>query len=208
MGKGKESIEHWDLGGVLLLRILGSLKPVIAAINGAADRIGASMTLAMGIRLAASTARIGFVSIKRGTSPDGCSSWLLPRLVGISRAQEWMFTGRLFSAREGVEAGLIRAIAEPTDRLDSAQSIAREIATGTSSTSVAVTRRLLWEMLETPSPVTAHHAESRLVARLGQSKDAIEGVQSYLEKRQPRFNMCPTRDLEGLDSWIHAIGHL
>jgi enoyl-CoA hydratase/carnithine racemase len=200
VGEATESIEHRDLGGILVLRILRSLKPVIAAINGPAVGIGASMTLAMDMRLAASTARIGFVFTKRGIGPDGCSSWLLPRLVGISRAQEWMLTGRLFSAHEGFEAGLIRAVVEPANLVDSARSIALEIATDTSPTAVAVTRRLLWEMLETPSPLTAHQAESRLLSRLGQSKDAVEGVQSFLEKRPPRFNMSLTRDLAGLDS--------
>ena len=189
---------HRDLGGRLVLRILGARKPVIAAINGAAVGIGASMTLAADVRLAATTARIGFVFTKRGITPDGCSSWLLPRLVGMARAQQWMLSGRIFNADEGFAAGLLSDVLEPDALIDSARRIASEIATDTSPVAVSVTRRLLWEMLAAPDPFSAHVAESRYLAILGPADDAAEGVQAFMEKRKPQFRMSPSRDLPGL----------
>jgi enoyl-CoA hydratase/carnithine racemase len=187
--------EHRDLGGTLVLRMLRARKPLIAAVNGAAVGIGASMTLAADVRLAAATARTGFVFTRRGITPDGCSSWLLPRLVGMARAQEWMLTGRVFPAEEGLAAGLFSAVLEPEALLKRARQLALEIATGTSAVAVSATRRLLWDNLAAPSAEAAHRAESRLLAVLGTAADAEEGVRSFLEKREPEFRMSASRDL-------------
>jgi enoyl-CoA hydratase/carnithine racemase len=190
--------DHRDLGGTLVLRILRSLKPVIAAVNGPAVGIGASMTLPADIRLASTAARMGFVFTRRGISPDGCSSWLLPRLVGMPRAQEWMLTGRVFPAGEGLAAGLFSRVLEPEALLDGARQLAIEMATDTSPVAVSATRQLLWGMLSAPDPFVAHRAESRLLAALGSAQDAAEGVQAFIEKRRPHFSMSPSRDLPGI----------
>jgi enoyl-CoA hydratase/carnithine racemase len=197
-----ESTRYRDRAGRLALRILRSLKPVLAAINGPAVGVGASMTLAMDIRLASSAARIGFVFAKRGISPDGCSSWLLPRLVGMSRAQEWMLSGRIFGSDEARDSGLVRSVHEPGDLLRHAQILAQELVSGTAPVSVALTRRLLWEMLAVPNPHTAHLVESRLLAERGQSDDAAEGVTSFLQKRRPLFPMSVAHDMPDLDDWL------
>lgn len=176
-----------DGGGVLALRVHRSLKPIIGAINGDAVGGGASFTLAMDIRLAARTARYGFVFTRRGIVPDGCSSWFLPRIVGISTAQEWVLTGRLISAEEARERGLVRSVHEPDELMDAAWAIAREIADSASPVSVAVSRRLLWRMLDAPHPMAAHEIESREIGQRAASGDAREGVRSFLEKRPPQF---------------------
>jgi enoyl-CoA hydratase/carnithine racemase len=162
-------------------------KPVIAAINGPAVGIGATMTLPMDIRLAADTARIGFVFVRRGIVPEACSSWFLPRLVGISRAMKWVATGRVFSAQEALEAGLVRSLHPPEQLLDAAYELAREIAVHTAPVSVALARRMLWTMLGAEHPMLAHRADSRGMFSRGQSADAREGVTAFLEKRPAVF---------------------
>ncbi len=184
-----------DNGGQFTLRVFQSKKPVIAAINGPAVGVGATMTLPMDIRLAADDARMGFVFARRGIIPEACSSWFLPRVVGISRAMEWVSTGRVFSAREGLEGGLLRSLHPGGELLDAAHSIAREIAENTAPVSVALARRLMWRMLGAEHPMLAHRADSRGMVSRGESADAVEGITAFLEKRPASF---PDRVSEGL----------
>ncbi len=176
-----------DSGGELTLRIFQCTKPVIAAINGPAVGIGATMTLPMDIRLASHDARIGFVFARRGIIPEACSSWFLPRVVGISRAMEWVSTGRVFSAQEGLEGGLLRAIYPAEELLAAARTLAREIAENTAPVSVALARQLMWRMLGAEHPMLAHRADSRGMDARGRSADAVEGITAFLEKRPASF---------------------
>jgi enoyl-CoA hydratase/carnithine racemase len=184
-----------DGGGQFTLRVFDCTKPVIAAINGPAVGVGATMTLPMDIRLAADDARIGFVFARRGIVPEACSSWFLPRLVGISRAMEWVATGRVFSAQEAHEGGLVRSLHPKDELLDAARALATEIAQNTAPVSVALARRMMWRMLGAEHPMLAHRADSRGMFYRGQSADAAEGVTSFLEKRPARF---PDRVSDGL----------
>jgi enoyl-CoA hydratase/carnithine racemase len=192
---------HVDGAGVLSLRIFDCAKPVIGAINGAAVGAGATMLLPMDIRLAARTARIGFAFARRGITPDGASSWFLPRLVGISRAMEWVATGRLFGADEALAAGLVRSLHEPDELMAAAYELATEIAANTSAVAVTLSRQLQWRMLGADHPMTAHEAESRLLGALGSAPDAVEGVQAFLEKRQADFPGRVPGDLPGCYPW-------
>jgi enoyl-CoA hydratase/carnithine racemase len=176
-----------DGGGELTLRIFRCTKPVIAAINGPAVGVGATMTLPMDIRLAAEDARIGFVFARRGIIPEACSSWFLPRVVGISRAMEWVSTGRVFSAQEGLEGGLLRSVHPKEDLLDAARALAREIAENTAPVSVALARQLMWRMLGAEHPMVAHRADSRGMVSRGESADAVEGITAFLQKRGATF---------------------
>ena len=176
-----------DTGGVVSLRIFASLKPVIAAINGPAVGVGITMTLPMDIRIAATDAKIGFVFARRGIVPEACSSWFLPRIVGISQAMEWVATGRLFEAKEALDGGLVRSTHRSHKLLDVARELAAEIADNAAPVSVALGRRLLWDMLGAPHPMDAHRADSRAMLSRGQSADAREGVTSFLEKRPAVF---------------------
>jgi enoyl-CoA hydratase/carnithine racemase len=184
-----------DGGGQFTLRVFDCTKPVIAAINGPAVGVGATMTLPMDIRLAADDARIGFVFARRGIVPEACSSWFLPRAVGISQAMEWVATGRVFSAREALDGGLVRSLHPKDELLDAARALATEIAENTAPVSVALARRMMWRMLGAEHPMLAHRADSRGMFYRGQSADAAEGVTSFLEKRPARF---PDRVSEGL----------
>ncbi len=176
-----------DNGGEFTLRVFDSKKPVIAAINGPAVGVGATMTLAMDVRMAADDARIGFVFARRGIIPEACSSWFLPRVVGISRAMEWVATGRVFDAREGLEGGLIRSLHPKDELLGAARALALEIAENTAPVSVALARQLMWRMLGAEHPMIAHRADSRGMIARGQSADVVEGVTSFLEKRPAKF---------------------
>ncbi|KRO42013.1 MAG: enoyl-CoA hydratase [Acidimicrobium sp. BACL19 MAG-120924-bin39] len=177
-----------DGGGQVTLRIFACKKPVIAAINGAAVGIGATMTLPMDVRLASSVARIGFVFTRRGIVPEACSSWFLPRVVGISRAAEWVYTGRILSADEAASGGLVRTVYAPDELLPAARALAREIADNTSGVSVALSRQMLWRMLGADHPMQAHRVDSRAIQLRGRSADAHEGVTSFLEKRPAQFS--------------------
>jgi enoyl-CoA hydratase/carnithine racemase len=179
-----------DNGGQFTLRVFASTKPVIAAINGPAVGVGATMTLPMDVRLAAEDARMGFVFARRGIVPEACSSWFLPRVVGISRAMEWVATGRVFSAQEALQAGLVRSLHPADELLDEAYALACEIVENTAPVSVALARRMLWTMLGAEHPMLAHRADSRAMFARGQSADAVEGVTSFLEKRPARFTDC------------------
>jgi enoyl-CoA hydratase/carnithine racemase len=184
-----------DGGGRLTLRIFECSKPVIAAINGPAVGIGATMTLPMDIRLASETARIGFVFSRRGIVPEACSSWFLPRVVGISRAMEWVATGRVFDAQEALAGGLVRSVTPAGELLDAAGALAREIADNAAPVSVALARMMMWRMLGAEHPMVAHRADSRGMYYRGRSADAAEGITSFLEKRPARF---PDRVSDGL----------
>jgi enoyl-CoA hydratase/carnithine racemase len=176
-----------DGGGRVTLRIFDCTKPVIAAINGPAVGVGITMTLPMDVRLAAEGAKIGFVFARRGIVPEACSSWFLPRVVGIGQAMEWVATGRVFSAEEALAGGLVRSVHPPGQVLDAARELAREIAEHAAPVSVALARRLMWRMLGAAHPMEAHRADSRAMFSRGQSDDAREGVTAFLEKRPPRF---------------------
>jgi enoyl-CoA hydratase/carnithine racemase len=184
-----------DNGGEFTLRVFESTKPTIAAINGPAVGVGATMTLPMDVRLASDDARIGFVFARRGIIPEACSSWFLPRVVGISRAMEWVATGRVFSAQEALEGGLVRSLHPKDELLEAARALAREIAENTAPVSVALARQLMWRMLGAEHPMIAHRADSRGMVARGQSADAVEGVTAFLEKRPASF---PDRVSEGL----------
>jgi len=184
-----------DGGGMVSLRIFDCKKPVIGAINGAAVGVGVTMTLPMDVRLASDTARFGFVFARRGIVPEACSSWFLPRLVGISTAAEWCYTGRVFPAAEALERGLVRSVHAADDLLPAAYELAREIADNTAPVSVALTRQMLWRMLGADHPMEAHRVDSRGIQSRGASLDAREGVESFLEKRTPVY---PVKVSDGL----------
>jgi enoyl-CoA hydratase/carnithine racemase len=160
---------------------------VIAAINGPAVGVGITMTLPMDVRIAASETKIGFVFARRGIVPEACSSWFLPRIVGISQALEWVETGRVFASEEALAGGLVRSLHPAGDVLDAARELALEIASNTAPVSVALARRMMWTMLGAAHPMEAHRADSRAMFARGQSADAHEGVTSFLEKRPAQF---------------------
>lgn len=198
---GAESVSgavQRDGGGLLTLRIFNSLKPVIAAVNGAAVGVGATMQLAMDIRLASREARYGFVFARRGITPEAASAWFLPRLVGLQTALEWCYTGRVFGAAEAHERGLVRSLHEPRELIPAAWALAREIADNAAPVSVALTRQMLWRMAGADHPMQAHRADSRAIQARGGSADAREGVVSFLEKRQARFADRVSSDLPDL----------
>ena len=190
-----------DGGGLLTLRIFDSLKPVIAAVNGAAVGIGATMQLAMDIRLASTQARYGFVFARRGLNPEAASSWFLPRLVGVQQALEWCYTGRIFPAQEALDGRLVRSLHAPDDLLPAARALAREIADNTAPVSIAITRQLIWRMAGANHPMDAHRADSRGIQARGRSGDAREGVTSFLEKRPAQYPDRVSTDLP--DIWPH-----
>jgi enoyl-CoA hydratase/carnithine racemase len=193
-----------DGGGMVSLRIFACTKPVIAAINGPAVGVGITMTLPMDIRLVSTSAKIGFVFAKRGIVPEACSSWFLPRLVGIQRAAEWVYTGRLLTPDDVVSAGLARSVHEPDELIGAARALAREIAENTAPVSVALSRQMMWRMLGASHPMDAHRVDSRGIAERGKSADASEGVMSFLEKRPARF---PVKVSDGLPdifpNWVN-----
>jgi enoyl-CoA hydratase/carnithine racemase len=193
--RGETDAVPRDNGGELTLRVFSSLKPVIAAINGPAVGVGATMTLPMDIRMASEQARIGFVFARRGIIPEACSSWFLPRVVGISRAMEWVSTGRVFTAAEALEGGLVRSVHPAGELLGAARELAQEIAENTAPVSVALARQLMWRMLGAEHPMLAHRADSRGMFERGRSADAVEGITAFLEKRPARF---PDRVSDGL----------
>jgi len=190
-----------DGGGTVGLRIFACRKPVIAAVNGPAVGIGATMQLPMDIRLAAEGARFGFVFTRRGMVPEACSTWFLPRLVGPQQALEWMLSGRVFNAQEALAGRLVKSVLAAEALLPAARAIAREIADNTSAVSVALTRQMLWRMLGADDPMEAHKVESRGIESMGRSGDAYEGVSAFLEKRPARFSMRVSADMPNFFPW-------
>lgn len=193
--------DHRDGGGQVTLRIYDCRKPVIAAINGPAVGVGITMTLPMDIRIASSAARMGFVFARRGIVPEACSSWFLPRLVGIQQAAEWCYTGRIFSAEEAEAGRLVSRVVAPEDLLPTARALALEIAENTSAMSVALSRQLLWTMLGADHPMEAHKVDSKCIYWMGKSADAHEGVAAFLEKRRPAFKLRPGSDMPDFFPW-------
>jgi enoyl-CoA hydratase/carnithine racemase len=190
-----------DGGGRVSLAIYASKKPVIAAVNGAAVGVGVTMTLPMDIRIASSAARFGFVFARRGIVPEACSSWFLPKVVGVSRAAEWLYTGRVFGAEEALAGGLVSRVVPPEELLPAARALAREIADNTSAVSVALARQMLWRMAGADHPMEAHKVDSRGILAMGASPDVAEGVSAFLEKRAPRFPMKASTDMPSFYPW-------
>jgi len=192
---------HRDGGGRVALAIFACRKPVIAAINGPAVGVGITMTLPMDVRVVADDAKIGFVFARRGIVPEACSSWFLPRIVGIAKASELCLTGRVFAAAEERSSGLFNHVVDRNEVLPKAMSIAREIADNTSAVSCALSRALLWHGLGEAEPQSAHIIDSKCIHWAGRQGDAYEGVQSFLEKRAPKFAMSAWRDLPDFYPW-------
>jgi len=190
-----------DGGGRVALRIFECLKPVIAAVNGPAVGVGATMLLPMDVRLASTAARFGFVFTRRGITPEACSSWFLPRVVGISRALEWTMTGRVFEADEALEGRLVRSLHAPDALLPAARALAREIADHAAPVSVALARQMMWRMLGADHPMEAHKVDSRSIFARGRSADVREGVTAFLEKRPPQFGDRVSHDMPAFFPW-------
>lgn len=199
--EGQDGPVWRDGGGQVSLRIFESKKPVIGAINGPAVGVGVTMTLPMDIRIASTSARFGFVFSRRGIVPEACSSWFLPRIVGIQQALSWTFSGRVFPAEEALKGGLVQEVTAPEDLIPRARAIAAEIAENTAPVSVALTRQMMWRMLGADHPMEAHKVDSRGIAQLGVSPDVKEGVESFLEKRAPEFSMKPSTDMPDFYPW-------
>ena len=199
--RGWDIATHRDGGGLVTLRIFDMKKPVIAAINGPAVGFGITMTLPMDVRLASTDARMGFVFARRGVVPEACSTWFLPRLVGIQQAAEWVYTGRVFDASEALTGGLVSNILPPSELLPAARALAREIADNTSAVSVALARQMMWKLLGADHPMEAHRLDSRGMAFTGASADAREGVNAFLQKRPAHFTGRPSNDMPPFYPW-------
>ncbi len=190
-----------DGGGQVTLRLFESTKPLICACNGVAVGIGATMQLAMDIRLASDNARFGFVFARRGIIPEAASSWFLPRIVGISKALEWCYSGRVFDAEEAREGGLVRSVHPQAELMAEARKIALEIAQNTAPVSVAMTRAMMWRLMNADHPMEAHRIDSRAIYRLSRSADAKEGIASFLEKRAPEYPGKVSTDMPDFYPW-------
>ncbi len=193
--------DHRDAGGRMALAIYHCRKPVIAGINGPAVGVGLTLTLAMDMRVAAEDAKVGFVFTRRGVVPEACSPWFLPRLVGRAKAAELILSGRVFRAREEAHSGLFNYVLPRERVLPKALELAREIAANTSAVCVALAKALLNHGLATLDPRREHLLESRVFHWAGRQADCYEGIQSFLEKRPPRFSMSPTRDMPEFYPW-------
>lgn len=196
-----------DGGGRLTLRLFNSKKPLIGACNGVAVGVGATMQLPFDMRLASDNARFGFVFARRGITPEACSSWFLPRLVGMQTALEWCMTGRVFDAQEALDRGLVRSLHPQAELMDAAMGIAREIADNTSAVSVAMTRAMLWRLSPLEHPMMAHRVDSRAIYRLSRSADAKEGIASFLEKRAPAYPDTVSGNMPDFYPWWDEPGY-
>jgi len=196
--------DHRDGGGLVALRIFRSKKPVIGAINGDAVGVGATMTLPMDIRIASKSARFGFVFSRRGAVPEACSSWFLPRIVGISKALDWCYTGKVFNSEEALQHGLVSEVISDDTLIDRALEIGSSYSAKTSAVSVSLARRMMWNMLAATHPEEAHILDSMAMERMGKSPDIKEGIASFLEKRAPNFSMKVSKDLPDLSAAIKS----
>ena len=196
-----EESKRGDGGGEITRRIYACLKPVIVAYNGPAVGMGMTITLAADFRLAAKNIKMGFVFSARGIVPEGCSSWFLPRIVGISKALDWCYSGRIFKSEEALEAGLLRSIHEPEDLMAEARKVAHQMVDNSSSISVTLTRHMLWKMLGASDPIEAHRIDTAGINATGTSADASEGINSFLEKRAPKFPGKVSKDLPKFFPW-------
>lgn len=204
-GDGTVDLSHEsarDGGGRLTLRIFNCKKPVIGAVNGAAVGVGVTMQLPMDIRIASTTARFGFVFAKRGIVPEAASSWFLPRLVGISQALEWCYSGKVFGAEEAMAGGLVRSIHAPDDLMTAARNLAHELTDDSAPVSVALTRQMMWRMLGAAHPMEAHRIDSRAIWSRGAAGDAKEGVVSFLEKRAANYPDKVSTDMPHFSPWM------
>ncbi|MEC9344084.1 MAG: enoyl-CoA hydratase-related protein [Pseudomonadota bacterium] len=200
--EGEDRNAPWrDGGGMVTLRMFRLNKPIVAAYNGAAAGIGATLCLPADIRIASTRAKFGFVFTRRGVVLESCASWFLPRVVGLQQALRWCIAGSVFGAEEALKGGLVSELCEPEDLLDRAGQVCRELTDETSAVSVALVRQMLWRMTGAHHPMTAHRMESGLFGELGTAPDAIEGVASFLEKRPARFTMRPSADLPDTGRW-------
>lgn len=190
-----------DSGGIIALRMFRSLKPIVAAINGAGVGFGATFSLPMDVRLASEAARFGFVFSRRGMCMDAAASWFLPRIVGISQALDWGLSGRIFGADEALTAGLVSSVHPPGELLNAAYARARGLTQGTAPVSVALNRQLIWQMAGAAHPMDAHRMESTYILERAASADAAEGAASFLEKRPPRFPLSVSHDLPRTVPW-------
>jgi enoyl-CoA hydratase/carnithine racemase len=193
--------EHRDGGGVVTLRMYECKKPIIAAINGPAVGVGITMMLPADVRIASERAKFGFVFARRGIVPEAASSWFLPRVVGISRAMEWVATGRVFGAEEALAGGLVSRVVPHEELLATARALAREIVENTGAVSVALARQMMWKMLGADHPMVAHQVDSQAIYAMGRSPDGYEGVQSFLEKRPAKFRMKVSEDMPAFFPW-------
>jgi len=200
-GERVRAEEHRDGGGRVTLRVFDLKKPVIAAINGPAVGFGITMTLPMDVRIASTAARIGFVFARRGVVPEACSTWFLPRLVGISQAAEWTMTGRVFTAEEALAGRLVSRVVAPDALLPAARELAHEIADNTSAVSVALIRQMLWKLLGADHPREAHRLDSLGMFYTGRSADAREGIAAFIDKRPARFTQRPSADMPPFFPW-------
>jgi enoyl-CoA hydratase/carnithine racemase len=200
-GRKVSIAEHRDGAGQISLAVFRCRKPVIAAINGHAVGVGITMTLPMDIRVVSEDAKIGFPFTRRGVVPEACSSWFLPRIVGISKAAEWIYTGRVFRASEEARSGLFNHVVPQEQVLDKAMTLAREITENTSAVSVALGKALLWHGYGEPDPQSVHLIESRCFFWMGCQRDSCEGVESFLQKRPPKFTMKPSCDMPDFYPW-------
>jgi len=192
---------HRDEGGIVVLRIYDMKKPIIAAINGSAVGFGITMTFPMDVRIASTNAKMGLVFCRRGIVFDGCASWFLTRLVNMGVATEWVYSGRVFSAKEAFEKGLVSELLEPEALLPRAREIAASIANNSSPISVALCRQLMWKMLGADHPMEAHQVESKALNWIFGVPDAKEGIMSFLEKRPPAFPMKTSKDMPAFYPW-------
>ena len=192
--------DNRDGGGLVALRIFRSKKPVIGAINGDAVGVGATMTLPMDIRIASESARFGFVFSRRGAVPEACSSWFLPRIVGISKALDWCYTGKVFNSQEALQFGLVSEVTVNANLIERALEIGSSYNSKTSAISVSLARQMMWNMLAATHPEEAHILDSMAMEKMGKSLDIKEGIASFLEKREPNFPMKVSRDLPDLTS--------
>ena len=203
--RGTEEVRPGDVprdsGGLIAVRMFRCLKPIVAAINGVGVGFGATFPLPMDVRLASETARWGFVFSRRGMCMDAASSWFLPRAVGMSKALEWSFSGRIFDADEALAAGLVHSLHAPDDLLPAARAMARSLVSDSAPVSVALNRQLLWQMAGAAHPMDAHRMESIYIAQRGPSADAREGADSFLERRPPSFPLTVSNDLPAAFPW-------
>ena len=190
-----------DGGGILTLRIYECRKPIIAAINGPAVGVGITMTLPMDVRIAADDARFGFVFARRGLAPEACSSYFLPRLVGISQALQWCYSGRVFPAQEALDGRLVQSLHPAEELLPTARAIIRDITENCSPLSITMIRHMLWRMLGADHPIEAHKIDSRAIYYLGRGPDTKEGVEAFLEKRPARFGGKVSADMPDFFPW-------
>jgi enoyl-CoA hydratase/carnithine racemase len=190
-----------DGGGLLTLAIYKCLKPVIGAINGPSVGIGSTMQLAMDIRIASDAARFGFVFSRRGIVPEACSSWFLPKIVGISQALEWCYTGRVFDAQEALHGRLVKEVVKPDELLPRAYALAAEIRDNTAPVSIALIRQMMWRLSALDDPMEAHKIDSRGIYSRGASDDVKEGVVSFLEKRPAKFPLTVSKDMPPYFPW-------